>query len=512
MRSVAFIVAVLVLAAACRGDDARQTPAPTASGDVLRFGYPSEPPTLDPLAPGGGSAATRDILRPVLPTLFRLNAALRPEPDLVAAWPSARDVRTDPFSVTLRLREASWSDGAPITAEDVRFSHDKLKQGPTGYRYRFLREVAVVDQRTLTLRFDRVVRRWWALFSLDDMVLPAHAYSAEWARHPTVSGGPFEVKEWTEGLRVRLVRNELYWDKAVLAGIDVLFVPNDETRFQLLERGELDAFFSEGDINMGRRARARDFLRTAGPLEGPKAASGAWGPTWWELDLKSDLAGSTGRSIAELADPVLVAEILEDTGAPMNGIPATFPVRPGPITGTWTGRGDLEEARNAARGGKKSFDLAFPRESAAGAIGSFLHFRLREIGITVELVGLEGGAFERALDQGSAAPAVLRVRRGADAPDAAAYASLSSEPGSAPVDDHVEGAETANAQADATRPAVGLARDAWSRAQDGLEEAATAIPLARVRTWIVGRDGVAGPRALGALTGPFWNAGNWRFL
>ena len=504
---------MLTLAAACRGDDNRPTPAPTASGEVLRFGYPYEPPTLDPVAEGGASPATRDILGPVLPALFRLNAALRPEPDLVAAWPRAQDIQGDPYSVTLRLREASWSDGRPITAEDVRFTHDKLKQGPTGYRYRFLREVAVVDQRTLTLRFDRVVRRWWALFSLDDMVLPAHAYSPAWAQRPTVSGGPFEVKEWTSGLRVRLVRNELYWDKAVLAGIDVLFVPNDETRFQLLERGELDAFFSEGDINIGRRARARDFLRTSGALDGDKAASGAWGPTWWELNLKGDLGRSIGRPVMEVSDPALISEILEDTGAPMDGIPAAFPVRPGAITGTWTGRGDLVQARDLAEAGaKRDFELVFPREADGGSIASFLHFRLREIGIRVELVALEGGAFDRALDDGSAGQAVLRVRRGADAPDAGAYASGSSEPGSAPVDDHVEGAETSGAQVGATRPTVGLARDAWSRAQDGLEQAATAVPLARVRTWIVGREGLAGPHALGALTGPFWNAGTWRSL
>ena len=502
-----------MLTGACRADGGRPTPAPTASGEFLRFGYPYEPPTLDPLAEGGASSATRDILRPVLPALFRLSASLRPEPDLVAAWPRAQDIRGDPFSVTLRLREASWSDGRPITAEDVRFTHDKLKQGPTGYRYRFLREVAVVDQRTLTLRFDRVVRRWWALFSLDDMVLPAHAYSAAWAQRPTVSGGPFEVKEWTEGLRVRLVRNELYRDKAVLAGIDVLFVPNDETRFQLLERGELDAFFSEGDINIGRRARARDFARIGGALEGPKAASGAWGPTWWELDLKGDLGSSVGRTVTELADPALVAEILEDTGAPMDGIPAAFPVRVGPIAGTWTGRGDLEEARRLAEGGcKRDFALAFPREAAGGSIASFLHFRLREIGIKLELVALEGGAFDRALDDGSAGDAVLRLRRGADAPDPGAYASGSSEPGSAPWTTRSRGPRRWGALVGATRPTVGLARDAWSRAQDGLEQAATAVPLARVRTWIVGREGLAGPQALGALTGPFWNAGTWRFL
>ena len=52
------------------------------------------------------------------------------------------------------------------------------------------------------------MRRWWSLFSIDDMVLPEHAYSADWGRGPTVSGGPFEVDSWSDGLRVRLKRND----------------------------------------------------------------------------------------------------------------------------------------------------------------------------------------------------------------------------------------------------------------------------------------------------------------
>jgi hypothetical protein len=137
---------------------------------------------------------------------------------------------------------------------------------------------------------------------------------------------------------------------------------------------------------------------------------------------------------------------------------------------------------------------------------------LREAGITVELVGLEDDAFERSLDDGSLAPAVLRIRRGADAPDAVSYASSSREPGSAAVDDLIEGAETDRSAPVGARPKVGIDRTAWEKAQDGLEQAASVAPLARLRTWIVGRKGLTGPRALGDLTGPLWNAGTWRFV
>jgi hypothetical protein len=40
-------------------------------------------------------------------------------------------------------------------------------------------------------------------FSIDDMVLPKHAFGEDWHLAPTVSGGPFELEERTEGLLQR---------------------------------------------------------------------------------------------------------------------------------------------------------------------------------------------------------------------------------------------------------------------------------------------------------------------
>lgn len=448
----------------------------------------------------------------MLPALFGLSPELRPTPELVASWPSERDVISDPFTVTLGLREAQWSDGRPITAGDVRFSWERLRDGPTGYRYRFLTDVEVLDDRRLRLHFDRPMRRWWSLFSLDDMVLPAHAYSDEWHTGPTVSGGPFRIAGWQEGLTVRLVRNDGYWGTpALLGGIDVLFVPDDETRLQLLDSGELDAAFFEGEVNIGRRARARGYEPATGALDGRPAASGEWGPTWWELDLDPRRMGSAvATGVKQALDPALVAEILEDSGQVMDGIPARFPVDGATgdglpaIAGPWAGRG------GAAGGGAASFRLSHARGSAGGAIARWAHFRLRERGITAELVGLDADAFERSLDGPDRAPAVLRLRRGADAPDAGSYRGASGEPGSSAGAD--AGADRAESDG-ALGPdgATGLDDQGWSQALELLESGSSVALLARVRTWIVGREGVAGPHPTGASTGPLWNAASWRF-
>lgn len=512
-------------AIACTGDG-RPPPAPTEpprTTATLRLGYAQEPATLDPVAAGGASTATRDILRPLLPSLFALDAKLRPKPELVAAWPRASEMTFDPFTVRLTLRRATWSDGKAITANDVRFSWEKLRAGPSGYRYRALTDVYVIDARRLELRFDRVMRRWWSLFSVDDMVLPAHAYTDAWNRAPTVSGGPFVFREWTQGLRVRMVRNDRYWGApAPLAGIDVVFVPDDETRFQLMQRGELDAMFSEGESNVGRRSRAHGYTPRAGPLDGgDHTASGAFGPTWWELDLEpSKLTAPVARAVVEAVHPTLVAEIFEDSARPLNSIPPDFTSAPDPFQ-PWRGRGSLTEATalleqaNVPGGPVRfEFQLVYPRTGGAGSIAAFIHFRLREIGITAELVGVEPATFEEAFVPGDRGGAFLRLRRGADAPDAASYVDGVSGapdlPGGAPISDEVaEAAGQVSRERLRAGPVTGLARDPWASAERGLVESASVAPLAAVRSWIVGRDGVSGPHATGALNGPLWNAGTW---
>jgi ABC-type transport system substrate-binding protein len=510
------------VAVACTGDDAPRPPAsptqPPATDATLRLGYAQEPPTLDPLGAAGASTATRDILRPLMPSLFALDAKLKPRPELAAAWPRATDITFDPFTVRVTLRAATWSDGEPITARDVRFTWERLRAGPTGYRYRVLNDVRAVDARHVELHFDRVVRRWWALFSIDDLVLPAHAYSNAWNRAPTVSGGPFVFEEWTPGLRVRMVRNRRYWGApAPLAGIDVVFVPDDETRFQLMKRGELDAMFSEGESNVGRRSRAHGFPPRDGPLAAEAGASGAFGPTWWELNLDPErVTAPVARAVVEAVHPTLVAEILEDSARPLNAIPPDFSSEPDPFM-PWRGRGSLREATTLLDHGRVpggavryEFQLVFPRTGGAGSIAAFIHFRLREIGITAELVGVQPDVFEERWVAGDEAEAMVRLRRGADAPDAASYASASAEPGSAPVDDQVA---TAGSQISRERLAqgavTGLARDPWASVQRGLVAASTAAPLAATRTWIVGRESVVGPHATGAANGPLWNAGVW---
>lgn len=532
------------MATACPGGDDEASPPPPATpsgpppAGTIRLAYPAEPPTLDPVAATGGSAATRDILRPVLPALFRLDATSRPQPELAAAWPTATDIALDPFSVRLRLREASWSDGTPITADDVRFSWERLREGPTGLRYRQLRDVEVVSPRELVLRFDATVRRWWALFSVDDMILPAHAHTPDWGGGPTISGGPFVFDGWTPGLSVRLRRNASWWGPPTGAeAVEVLFVPDDEMRLQLLERGEVDVAYAPGEANWGHRARVRGLEATGGALEAG-GASGAWGPSWWELDADLDRLGdrrALAAAVSAAVDRSLAVEVLEDSGQRMDGIPHRFPA-PRPrdlvdgtpaLSGPWPAP-DLARARTILReggfterggvlrrgsGGAQEVLLAYAEGSGtAASLARMIHFQVRPLGLRVELVAVPADRLEREWIPDRRADLYLLLRRGADAPDATVYRSDAPGPGRSPdTDEAVDRARTAVAAARLDgRVVTGTARGAWTTVQETLLRTGAVVPLARVRTWIVARPPVSGPWATGTAAGPLWNAEDWR--
>jgi hypothetical protein len=153
--------------------------------------------------------------------------------------------------------------------------------------------------------------------------------------------------------------------------------------------------------------------------------------------------------------------------------------------------------------------------SAGGGLARLVHFQMRPLGLRVEVVALPAPRLESEWMAQGKADAYVVLRRGADAPDVSAYLSAA-RPGwnlaqVGQADAALDEAETAVDPARAVKgPVTGLAAGAWTRAQRDLVASHAVYPLARARTWIVSRGGVAGPQATGAGAGPLWNAEDWR--
>jgi ABC-type transport system substrate-binding protein len=242
---------------------ATASPAPGSAGGTIRLGVPEEPASLDPFDPKSRTAAGEAVLGQVLPQLFRVDPSGR-EVGWLADDASVR-AAPDGSSATFALRSgARWSDGAPITVDDLRFTLETIRGTAwPGPRAGYDRLTAVEgSEATVTFRFDGPFPGWRRLFSGADFLLPSHRLAgkdlkSEWKQGPDLSGGPFRLGAVTPGLSVALDRNDSWWGgPARAATIQVLVVPDVRTMEQLLGRGDLDVAWPPVTTNRIGRFRA----------------------------------------------------------------------------------------------------------------------------------------------------------------------------------------------------------------------------------------------------------------
>ncbi|RUU91974.1 ABC transporter substrate-binding protein [Mesorhizobium sp. M7A.F.Ca.MR.176.00.0.0] len=211
---------------------------------ILRMAYGAEVLTLDPIKTTYGA----DILIQGMMYARLLHAnADRTEvgPGLAESW----DIADDGKTYTFHLREAKFSDGSPITAEDVAFSWNRMRfQKDSAYAAPFqpLTKIEAKDARTVVMTLDRKFTPFLTLTEIwNTGIVPKAAVEKmgddAFAKAP-VTSGPFKFVELKPGDRVVLGRNEHYYRQGEpkIDGVEFRYVPDDNTRVSMLQAGELD--------------------------------------------------------------------------------------------------------------------------------------------------------------------------------------------------------------------------------------------------------------------------------
>jgi peptide/nickel transport system substrate-binding protein len=130
----------------------------------------------------------------------------------------------------LRLRDGiEWSDGKPLTAEDVVFTFElgKIDGVPYSGVWDWLDEAEIVDERTVKFRFSDARQQEWDNFLYTNEIVPKHVFEAYTAEElltgpldakPVVTG-PYEVHSFDE-TRIAWVKRDGWWATEVL-GLEV---------------------------------------------------------------------------------------------------------------------------------------------------------------------------------------------------------------------------------------------------------------------------------------------------
>jgi peptide/nickel transport system substrate-binding protein len=175
-------------------------------------------------------------------------------PGLAESWTMAADA----LSVRFRLREALWSDGTPITAEDVRYSWEAAKSPqvawPQATIVDYLVDVEVHGPRDLTVKFSQAYP--YALLDTYELrILPRHTFGKvpfeQWQRHgrweaqASVSGGPWRLERYEPNQEVELRPNPRWGGPGPYLERLVFRVQgSQETAVSALRTGELDGYYN----------------------------------------------------------------------------------------------------------------------------------------------------------------------------------------------------------------------------------------------------------------------------
>ena len=216
-------------------------------GGVLRVGMQTDPVGLDPHLTN--ATATRNMLENTYDTLVMHNASLEIIPGLAESWEASDDL----LQWTFHLREASWHDGKPVTASDVKFSIERIKNpdvgSPRSGNFAVVERIDVPDERTAVFTLSEPFTPLLSFLAMSmNVIVPQHVVEEHGdVQNVVVGSGPFRFVEYLPQTRMVLERFDDYWGRDAdgnqlpyLDGITFTFFPDPTARTTAILTGDVD--------------------------------------------------------------------------------------------------------------------------------------------------------------------------------------------------------------------------------------------------------------------------------
>jgi peptide/nickel transport system substrate-binding protein len=213
-------------------------------GDAFITASIGEPVNLIPLF--ASDSASAEISRLIFNGLVKYDKDLKLVGDLASSW----EVLEGGLRIVFRLKkDVRWQDGAPLTAQDVQFTFQKLTdpQIPSPYAGDFekVSSFKILDSHTIEVLYKEPFSPGLASWSMG--ILPKHLLSGEnllvsdFSRKP-VGTGPYLLRQWKAGESLRLTANELYFEgRPHIDRVIYRVIPDQSTIFLELLTENLDS-------------------------------------------------------------------------------------------------------------------------------------------------------------------------------------------------------------------------------------------------------------------------------
>jgi peptide/nickel transport system substrate-binding protein len=241
-KMIVIIFLAILLVVSCQKGEKEEFKG--EEGGTVIVGSIEEVTNLNPLYPSLGRGLGVENM--LFLSLHGRNAEGKIVPQLAESWIYSEDFK----SITYYLRrDVEWSDGEKVTAEDVKFTFDLIKDAsvgsPLAASVRFIDSAKVLSPYSICFYF----RNPYADELLDSGItpLPKHILedvkdigNASFNESP-IGNGPYKLQDWKKGQSMVLVANENYYKgKPPLDKVVLWFAGSqEELAYELLE-GNVD--------------------------------------------------------------------------------------------------------------------------------------------------------------------------------------------------------------------------------------------------------------------------------
>jgi len=294
--------------ATTEADSGEDAPA-GSDGGTLIWAHEQEPPDMHLDDPNNNLSITSYIQQGLLDGLYGITATTEFFPEMLAEEGEVVENGDGTVTVNFVLRDGlMWSDGTPLTANDVKFTQDIImaedgvdEEGEPNLVYLIGDRTGYDTVTDFTVTSDTEFSITWSAFfagwkSMYDRVFPAHPFSEDpvvaaqelndalpeytlASGDPIPSSGPLVFDSWERGVQMNLVRNDAYHGSvspdvtrqgeiAAVDGVQINWVTDTDAQINALEAGEAQIIFTQPQLQFEDLVSNADFTvdSQAGPV------------------------------------------------------------------------------------------------------------------------------------------------------------------------------------------------------------------------------------------------------
>ncbi|MDK2866577.1 MAG: oligopeptide transport system substrate-binding protein [Clostridiales bacterium] len=250
---------------------ASETATSEEAANILKVQIEVEVASMDPQIATDGTSF--EVMGAVTEGLYSVDAAGSP----ILAMAESVDKSEDGMSYTFHLRDANWSNGTPVTANDFVYAWKRLVDPATASEYSFIAEIAGIknaaaiisgdvpvdelgavaeDDKTLVVTLDFPVSYFESLMSFNSFFPVNEAFFTEkgdlFGTSPDtiLANGPFKISAYEPAATtIELVKNEDYWDADAvkLDGIEYQVIKEAQQTMLAYQNGDIDVATLAGE-------------------------------------------------------------------------------------------------------------------------------------------------------------------------------------------------------------------------------------------------------------------------